>query len=352
MWLIAVAAALVMLAGHLWALVFTRISVGALPTQADLQKSPKYKRVVIFGVDGAGTMFQNADCHTPNFDRIFANGSISYKAMSQYPTASAHTWASVLHGVPYFVHRVTNEKAYHINFTSKRYYRGHEKYPSIFKVASKADPAAAFSSVCQWEAINRGIVEGAADFPAGAMFKCTTGPYYKDLGFDSLGCDWAAAKIAIDHGCRANTVAVKDFDPSALRDDRISFVCFDYCDHIGDGLRHGTGTPEYRDSVEQADKLIGLMYDAYAAKGWEKDTLFILVTDHGQRYSGGHGHNEKIVRECTLAVAGGLGNIIPGHPGKATTQDVASIALYALGIRQPKGYQSRVPFGMFRDLEK
>ena len=37
-----------------------------------------YKHVVILGVDGGGTGFREAD--TPNLDRIFENGSVTYKA--------------------------------------------------------------------------------------------------------------------------------------------------------------------------------------------------------------------------------------------------------------------------------
>lgn len=353
-----VVAALVLVLPHLFMLIFNRISRGVKPTDEDIENAVPYKRVVIFGVDGAGVYWQHDHCKTPNFDRIFKKGSISYSAMSQFPTASGHNWTSILHGAPYFVHGVTNEKAYHISFDNKRHYPNHHRFPSIFRVVSDAHPQATMSSVCTWEAINRGIVESLDKFPLiegtneHTLFKCTVGPYYKNMGFSAKECDEEVAQIAIDHGSLAKKGSYKPFDPSALRDDMVSFVCFDYVDHVGDGCRHGTGTPEYIKAVEDADGFLGTMYDAYVAKGWEKDTLFILVTDHGMRYTGGHGHNQKIVRECTVAVAGELGNIIPGTPGKTTTQDVASIALYGLGIKQPDTYLSRVPRGMFNTLKK
>ena len=48
-----------------------------------------YKHVVIVGVDGAGTFFQNAD--TPNLDRIFENGAVSYTALTSNPSISAQS---------------------------------------------------------------------------------------------------------------------------------------------------------------------------------------------------------------------------------------------------------------------
>ena len=47
----------------------------------------KYKRVVIMGADGCGTFFLQAN--TPNLDKILANGSVSYNAVTSFPSISA-----------------------------------------------------------------------------------------------------------------------------------------------------------------------------------------------------------------------------------------------------------------------
>jgi len=36
-------------------------------------------------------------------------------------------------------------------------------------------------------------------------------------------------------------------------------------------------------AVSRVDVLIGRLYEAYAAREWLDDTLFILCTDHGHR---------------------------------------------------------------------
>ena len=65
-----------------------------------------YKRVVIFGVDGAGGEFASID--TPNFDRIFSKGSINHNGVSQSPTISAQNWGAMIYGVGPNTHQKAN----------------------------------------------------------------------------------------------------------------------------------------------------------------------------------------------------------------------------------------------------
>ena len=68
----------------------------------------KYSHVIVIGVDGAGSWFKNAD--TPFFDKIFADGAVTYSALSSKPTISAECWGSMLIGVGPEVHKLTNNK--------------------------------------------------------------------------------------------------------------------------------------------------------------------------------------------------------------------------------------------------
>ncbi|MBP5622488.1 MAG: alkaline phosphatase family protein, partial [Thermoguttaceae bacterium] len=66
----------------------------------------KISHVVVIGVDGGGAFFKQAD--TPNLDRIFENGAVSYEVITSKPTISAQCWGSMLHGVTPEFHGLTN----------------------------------------------------------------------------------------------------------------------------------------------------------------------------------------------------------------------------------------------------
>lgn len=303
----------------LGAFVFNRISVGVTPTATDLANSPTYSRVIIFGVDGVGDYF--GKCDTPNFDRIYADkGSVTYRAMSEYPTISAQNWTSILHGVGYAKHGITNTIADVTPYTDT-------EYPSIFKVYKDYNPNATMASIVNWGSVNVGIVEDGI-----GVTKSSPGSDVKDL--ETLDKDGYVAEAVIEY--------VSSNDPD------IMFIQFDGVDHAGHTT--GYGSDDFVKSIQYEDALIGKIYDKYLANGWGEDTLFITVGDHGHTLRGGHGRNSAHERYVTLAVYGGLGNVIAGTPKKTSVKDVASIALYALGVEQPASYDAKVPFGMFNTL--
>lgn len=318
---VSVVVAMAILWSCLGALIFTRFSVGIVPTEEDLQNAVKYERVLIFGVDGAGNYYSKID--TPNFDRIFSEGSINYESWSQFPSTSAHNWTSMMHGVRYQTHGVNNGVA-----AKKKYSK--PKYPSIFKVYADLHPNAKMLSATAWLPINYGIIE--------------------DL--DNLIKYSGPEKHPDDKMLTAEDERMKNNFIAEIRngtDPKIGFMYFAQVDEFGHAK--GRRSTEFTEAMKRVDGYIGEVYDEYVKKGWDKDTLFIFVTDHGHLSIGGHGGNTKNERTTTIAVAGAKGNVIKGQPsGKAVTQDVASIVLYGLGIKQPDTWESKVPYGVFNTL--
>ena len=314
-------------------LFFNRFSRGTVPTSAQVQalwdNNRVYDHVVIFGVDGAGGYF--GEMETPGFDSVFKNSyidaSVTYKAMSQFPTESGYNWTSMIHGVWCGKHKIDNETALTEKYTDT-------KYPSLFKIYAERHPEAYMASVADWPAINYGIIE---DLPQ--INKTDAGDYVSD-GFASSWVDGeklvdaAVAELAINE--------IKNNDPKIL------FTHFDCVDAAGHC--YGTGKPEYIDAMNYVDNLIGKIFDACKEVGWDKNTLFICISDHGHKYSGGHGNNQAVVRNVTFAVAGAKGNIIPGTPKYVVTQDMAAVVFYALGEVQPSCWDGSVPKNMFKDL--
>ena len=297
-----------------------RISSGILPTQAQIDNAIKYDRVLIIGVDGAGGYF--GETNTPNFDKVFGKGSITYSGLSQKPTISAQNWGAMLHGVTYQTHHITNAIATVVPWMQP-------KYPSIFKAYSNNNKQAKFLSSVTWTPINYGIIENINGLKKLYPSRTFKGKDSTEQLIDSYNCD-----ITID--------ALNSIDPS------IAFVHFDSVDHAGHSF--GYASPEYDEAIKKIDVLIGKLYDAYVNKGWEDNTLFILVADHGHTYSGGHGGESDTEKFVTFAVAGNKGNVIKGTMGKFITHDLAAVVMYALGVQQPSTWEGRVPENLFNTL--
>ena len=319
----AVIMAAVLVLSHWGALLYTRRSVGVVPTDEDLKNAVVYDRVLFFGVDGAGNYFKDID--TPNFDRIFGEGSINYYAWSQYPTTSAHNWTSSLHGVRYQKHGVNN-------LVAKRKKYSKTKYPSVFKVYADAHPEDKMISLTAWYPLNYGCIEDLDN-----LIKYS-GPNTKKTPEDD--------KFLEKEDIRMKNTLIKEIQEGL--DPKIAFMYFAEVDEIGH--EYGRRGDKMKNAIMTVDDYLGEVYDAYAERGWLESTLFVFMTDHGHRYFGGHGNNSKQERTVTIAVAGAKGNIIKGSSGKAVTQDVASIILYGLGIKQPDTWESKVPYNIFTTL--
>ena len=114
-----------------------------------------YKYVAVIGVDGAGNFFRRTS--TPEIDRIFADGAMTYNMLTSKPTISAQCWGSMLHGVTAAVHGLTNGIVEKVPFATD------SKYPSFFRVIREHDEDAVLASFCHWNPINVGIVEDGID---------------------------------------------------------------------------------------------------------------------------------------------------------------------------------------------
>ena len=289
-----------------------RDSVGIVPSDEQLANATKYERVIILGVDGAGNHFKDID--TPNFDKIFGDGSISYDALTQFQADSAPNWGAMLHGVKYVKHRVHNENSGKKPYTN-------DKYPSIFKIAHESNTSINGLSISNWPNINFGIIE--------------------DLDY--------VKKISTGNDDKV----VEEFKNNFLSvDPKLTFLCLDDCDAAGH--KYGVGE-EYYEAIRSSDARIGEIYDFLQANGKLDGTLFIFAADHGHKKTGGHGFTfpveNKDIITTTIAVNGDLGNIAKNATmGKAVTHDVASIALFALCVKQPSNFDGKVPYNVFTDL--
>ena len=398
----------------LGAFLFNRFSEGYVPTDEQLAAAKgQYKRVIIIGVDGVGDYFNHV--YTPNFDRLFdteKNASVTYTGTAVYPTISCENWMSMFHGVRPVYHgflfKDTNQRVEAGEKTDS------EKYPSFMKQYLDQNPTGKIFSSCTWRGVNNGVIEDdpritkynsdaeqiyqflngetiysrVTDTECQQNYKIENGqkvleknssnkyeeinafveaPIEDKKGFletflsaevllHGYGDETIAMRdaITVQRVIEANTTAYYDTEENvwkyqAKNDYAISYMHLDQVDHAGHS--YGYSKPGYCDAVSRVDTLIGWLYDAFEEAGMLDDTLFILCTDHGHRYPGGHKNHGKNTTEevnVTFAIAGKT--VKKGQPGKYVNTDLPAIVSYALGVKAADTWQGRVPYDMFTAL--
>jgi predicted AlkP superfamily pyrophosphatase or phosphodiesterase len=127
---------------------------------------------------------------------------------------------------------------------------------------------------------------------------------------------------------------------------QVEFIHFSDPDDLG----HSDGwmsNPQL-EAIRETDKCLGTLLTAVAAAGLDRDTLFIISSDHG-----GHGrnHSGKIPEDRLIPwIAWGPG-IRAGHKIQSpiSTVDTAATALWALGYPAPPGQIGKPVLEAFED---
>lgn len=274
----------------------------------------KYAHVIVVGIDGAGSFIR--DARTPNFDRIFADGAVTYKALASNPSISAECWGSMLLGVGPEVHKLTNE------IVSSTPYPVDSRFPSLFRRIREVSPEAVLGSYCDWNPITYGIVEN---------------------------------NIGVSHDT-ANDDALTPIICEYIRSQKPDFLFMQFDSVDGAGHKYGYGTAEHLRRIGEVDVLVNDIYSAAEDAGIIDDTLFMVIADHGgtnpgNGQGGGHGGWTDGEKYVTFAAKGKEVN--KTEIGEMNIRDLAAIVLYALGIDIPDfdeaGWTSQIPDGIFAD---
>ena len=262
------------------------------------------KRVFVIGLDGAmGRAVQQAE--TPHIDAFLAGGVVTYAAQSVVPSASFEAWGAMFHGVGPEKHRIDG-----------RHPCGEDvPWPSFMKVVKQRQPEAICASFSCWNPINTHIIEPS---------------------------------------CECHTVSQPDpeLTQSAVEYIRrtpphVYFMQLDFID--GAGHSHGYGSDAYMAQITTADAWVGQILQAIQDAGVLEESLVVILSDHGGT---GHSHGSDHP-DCLEIVWGCRG------PGVRSGQildtpvhiaDTAPVALHALGITAPKGWDATVPEGVFLEL--
>lgn len=269
----------------------------------------RYSHVAVIGVDGMGNY--NLKTETPNFDRIFGGGAVTYHALSMSPTISAQNWCAMLLGASPEVHRYTNSSL-------GRFLHNDPALPSLFRRIRTALPDAAIVSCSEWAALNVTLASDADD------------------GIEV-------------YSIRDGSAIMEVIEKKIAEKPTLLFTQFEEPDAAGHATEYGS--EEHLAAIRLNDSYAGRIYDAYVRAGIADDTLFLAITDHGG-IRNGHGGYTDVEKYIYLAAAGR--DVPKGEIGPAFTRDLSAIVLYALGIDVPPydedGFSSQVPDGIFPEV--
>lgn len=267
----------------------------------------QYEHVIIIGVDGAGNNYQYAN--VPTIKSIYNAGAQTNYMRTSTPSMSAPCWTSLLHGVVPAKHKLTNDIA-----ETKAY--NNPDYPSIFQIAHEQDPTLKLASFCNWEAINKGIIEDGID-----VYK-----YRRD-----------------------NDDAVVEHLNEYLAEEKpnLVFVCLDNVDHTGHNYGWGPTSPSYMNALEKVDEYFDSILTTLEENDMIQNTLLLLTADHGglNFTHGGTTDTEKYV------FFGAWGHSVEkGTIGQMEIRDVPAIVSHALGLTPHNNWTSRIPNNLFKGI--
>ncbi|MCC3377277.1 alkaline phosphatase [Cohnella sp. REN36] len=276
-----------------------------------MEERQTIRRVFILGMDGAGNFVREAA--TPHLDAWFARGAYTYFAQAELPTISAECWGSVLHGVKPERHGLTNERV------AEAPYPPDSSFPSLFRLVREREPDAKLASFSGWGPINNGMIEDG-------------------LGVHKVSLPDAELVPAL--------LGYLDDNP----DVRLLFLQLDEPDGAGHRYGYGADSPSYLAAIGVSDERIGRVLSRIEALDLAKDSLIVLLTDHGGGGADkrGHGSAHPMDRDVFWSC---IGPGVKKGPlaGAVTIADTAAVALHALGLGVPADWDARVPAELFAD---
>jgi len=220
------------------------------------------KKLILIGIDGCRPDALVA-ANTPVLDTLMAHSTFSLYAQTIFPTVSGPGWSSMLTGVWYYKHGVTDNTFVGADYTD---------YPTFLTRLKKADSSYYTASISQWASINT-YINNNVDYIYNA----------------SSGSDVAANA--------ANLLATQD--PDAI------FLQFDDVDEAGHSSGFSPSNAEYIQAIEHVDTYVGQVLQAIESRpSYDQEEWFIMVsTDHGG-VSITHGGNSTAEKTIFLIMNG------------------------------------------------
>lgn len=277
--------------------------------------SDKVKHVVIIGFDGLSPDgLEHAA--TPNFHKIMQEGAFTLHARAVLPSSSSTNWASMIMGAGPEQHGITSNDWEKDNFTLPAIVQSEDfLFPTIFSLINQQIPNAEVGAIYHWDGFGRLFEKSAVDYDANPKTEEET------------------VRVASEY-----IIAKKP---------TFTFIHFDHVDHAGHEFGHGSS--EYYKSVEKADALLEMVFQAIEKAGIAEETMVIISSDHGGI---GHGHGGESLKEIEIPF------IVWGKSIKKNFQitspvyqyDNAATVAYALDINIPTAWIGKPVISTFEGM--
>ena len=266
---------------------------GAEERRAEPRAEPK---VLIIGIDGVRPDALQA-AETPAIDTLIANGCVAYDASTSAYTVSGPGWSTILCGVWPDKHRSVDNR-----FLITDY----ERYPSLFTLAKRAQPAIRTAYFGNWGPIGERIL---AKDPIDVRVSL------QDTKNDAPQTEACVKALAKDEALDLAVFYVGNVDET------------------GHAVGFHRAVPGYLSAIEAADALVGRVLAAVESRAnrEREDWLVILTTDHGGTIDLNHGRDIVEHREVPFIVSG---DAAAKGPLRTTVNqcDVVATAFAHLGI--------------------
>ncbi len=217
---------------------------------AQLTNASQVQKVLIIGVDGTRSdALQKAN--TPHLDAIISTSFFTYESWHRGITISGPSWSSIMCGVEYKKHGVTDNTYSNSNFNQYPYFTTHAKtcLPDLYCV-----------QITQWPAMSDYVYNDSWD-----------------------------KKIIVEDGNGAQSVSEAQTQLTNPNLD-VLFVYFDEVDLAGHASGFSPSNPAYLHAIETVDGHIGSIVTALHNRPTyqEEEWIILITTDHGGLFTG-HG---------------------------------------------------------------
>lgn len=281
------------------------------------QSSRDNVRVVLIALDGISVEGFEASKH-PNLDRIIDDGVLSLNTRVVMPSVTLPNWTSHLtgsgpeqHGVAFNSWSLDKHPLPAVETDKDGY------YPSLFQILKEQVPNIKTAFYYNWAK----LIE----------------PYNQEY-LDEVSFEKGYSYID----------SYKEAFNFILENKKSPTVVFLYSVHTDDaGHRYGWMSPEYIQSIEEADLHIGELIDKLKSEGLYNSTHFMFLSDHGG-VDKGHGGLSLTEMEVPWAITGpGIKKgYLLNEPNN--TVNTAATILHLFKCDMPQSWIGKTPMSIFK----